>query len=75
MVGTVTAGREVISRILILCPPPPCLLLPTPMVFTPALSELWRLTLCMFFHSGLLPDHRPRLPEGSLSKNKPKLNR
>ncbi|XP_041511846.1 39S ribosomal protein S18a, mitochondrial [Microtus oregoni] len=29
----------------------------------------------MAHRAGLLPDHRPRLPEGSLSKNKPKLNR
>ncbi|KAK7813577.1 hypothetical protein U0070_000627 [Myodes glareolus] len=29
----------------------------------------------MAHQAGLFPDHRPRLPEVSLSKNKPKLNR
>ncbi|OBS58430.1 hypothetical protein A6R68_10466 [Neotoma lepida] len=29
----------------------------------------------MAHRAGLFPDHRPRLPEGSLPKNKPKLNR
>ncbi|EGW14044.1 28S ribosomal protein S18a, mitochondrial [Cricetulus griseus] len=29
----------------------------------------------MAHRAGLFPNHRPRLPEGSLPKNKPKLNR
>uniref|UniRef100_A0A8C6DBH0 Large ribosomal subunit protein mL66 n=1 Tax=Moschus moschiferus TaxID=68415 RepID=A0A8C6DBH0_MOSMO len=54
--------------------------LPTPLGFLFSPPELQRECRdhplkCFSLHSGLLPNHRPKLPEGFVAKTRPRLNR